>query len=213
MKKQIKIIISLGAIMAIIGIMFLSLFLYSLPGLRLLPKEKITTIDGITTIGDAVKYFKSTELEGWEMVEAVQKFTAKKMPYSRRNPWDFPSRAFSRGMGYCYQYNIALHIIFKRLGIQSRPVQTFKAEFPPSQIHGMPCEGGITSHAWLEVTVDGETKNVCAGDINNSPGKNNFKIVGEVTGFNSFFQAFTWLGGILVNQYRDRRALKEFKGI
>ena len=210
MKKHIKIAICLGVIMVIIGILFLSLYLYSLPGLKLLPEEKTTTINGITTIDDAVDYLKASGLRDWALVEAAQKLIAQKMSYSRRNPWDFPQRAFSRGMGYCYQQNIALHRIYQRLGIKSRPVQSFEVDFPPSEIHGIPWEGGITSHCWLEVTIDGEIKDVCAGDPNNTPGKNNFKIVGEVTGFNSAFQAFTWVGGIFVNQYRDRKAIEEF---
>jgi hypothetical protein len=74
----------------------------------------------------------------------------------------------------------------------------------------MPWEGGITSHCWLEVTIDGEIKDVCAGDINNTPGKNNFNIIGEVTSFNSAFQVLTWFGGVFVNQYRDRKAIERF---
>lgn len=86
----------------------LLLFIVTLPGMRLLPKLGWTTVDGVTTLDDAVRVAHESGLRGWELVAYVQQLTARKFVYSRRNPWDTPARAFGRRMGYCQQQALAL---------------------------------------------------------------------------------------------------------
>jgi transglutaminase-like putative cysteine protease len=97
-----------------------TLYLYTLPALRRLPKAKERSLNGITTIDDAVRYLHNTGKTGWELVVAAQKLVNAKMEYSRRNGWDTPSHAFRRGMGYCQQQATALLIILRKLGIEAR---------------------------------------------------------------------------------------------
>ena len=92
-------------------------FLLTLPLLRRLPKQSRVSLDGITTIDDAVEACRRTHLQGWELVAYAQKLAARKFAYSRLNTWDTPSRAFERGMGYCEQQALALKKIYDRLGI------------------------------------------------------------------------------------------------
>ena len=92
-------------------------FLLTLPLLRRLPKQSRVSLDGITTIDDAVEACRRTHLQGWELVASAQKLAARKFAYSRLNTWDTPSRAFERGMGYCEQQALALKKIYDRLGI------------------------------------------------------------------------------------------------
>lgn len=49
-----------------------ALCLHTLPGLRRLPKAKEQSINGITTIDDAVRYLRTTGKTGWELVAATQ---------------------------------------------------------------------------------------------------------------------------------------------
>jgi hypothetical protein len=79
----------------------LALYLYTLPGLRRLPKGGRTTLGDVTTIEDAVAACRRTGLQGWGLVAYAQNLAARKFAYFRRNPWDSPARAFERGMGYC----------------------------------------------------------------------------------------------------------------
>ncbi|HOV13714.1 MAG TPA: hypothetical protein PK771_05475 [Spirochaetota bacterium] len=80
------------------------LFVYSFPATFRLPKDDKTTImENITTVDDAIKYLKNSNLTGWALVEKAQMIVTQKMEYSRRNGFDNPNKAFQRGMGYCLQ--------------------------------------------------------------------------------------------------------------
>jgi hypothetical protein len=184
------------------------LYLYTLPAVRRLPKEKERSLDGITTIDDAVCYLRSTGKTGWALVAAAQKLVNAKMEYSRRNSWDSPSRAFRRGMGYCQQQAMALWIILCRLGIEARPVQAFRCRFPPATIHGYRDPGGISGHMWLVVTLDGIEKDVCPGHPDNEPGKVHFELLSRKTAYGAFMRFLGHIGSMIVNVQRDNAALK-----
>jgi len=96
-------------------LLVLSLYIRSLPLLRRLPSQKKVSLDGITTLEEAVAACRRSGLTGWELVEYAQKLVARKMTYSRLNSWDTPSRAFERGMGYCLHSSQALHKIYRKL--------------------------------------------------------------------------------------------------
>ena len=77
-----------------------TLFLLSVPLLRRLPKPDRVSMDGITTIDDAVEACRRTKLEGWDLVVYAQHLATRKFTFSRLNTWDTPPRAFERGIGY-----------------------------------------------------------------------------------------------------------------
>lgn len=122
-------------------------YLFTLPLLRRLPKNKRVTLGEVTTIKDAIEACRTTKLKGWELVEYAQKLTARKFSYSRRNPWDTPSQAFARGLGYCEQQALALKKIYDGLGIKSRPIFSRRCWFPVGIADGMPTAASIGGHA------------------------------------------------------------------
>lgn len=189
------------------------LYCYTLPGLRRLPKENERTLNGITTIDDAVRALHASGKSGWELVMAAQKLVNAKMEYSRRNGWDTPERAFRRGMGYCQQQASALLIILHRLGIEARPVQAFRNQFPPKQIHEYWDPGGISGHMWLVVTIDGVEKDVCPGHPENEPGKVHFTRLSRRTHYGTSMQLLGHIGSMIVNGQRDRAALRKLQQV
>jgi hypothetical protein len=70
------------------GVTSLALYLLTLPLLRRLPKQSRVSMDGITTIDDAVEACCRTQLQGWELVAYAQNLVARKFTYSRLNTWD-----------------------------------------------------------------------------------------------------------------------------
>ena len=178
-------------------------FLLTLPLLRRLPKQSRVSLDGITTIDDAVEACRRTHLQGWELVAYAQKLAARKFAYSRLNTWDTPSRAFERGMGYCEQQALALKKIYDRLGIETRPVFTLRCKFPPKMIDGISSPGGISGHAWLRVSIGDEERDVCSGSVNNTPGVTNFEILSKVLTWQPWMRPFTHVGSSIENIRRD----------
>jgi len=125
----------------------LTVYLLTIHLLRRLPKQGRVSMDGITTIDDAVEACRRTHLQGWDLVAYAQNLAAQKFTYSRLNTWDTPSRAFERGMGYCEQQALALKKIYDKLGIETRPVIAIRCKFPAKVVDGMPSPGGIGGHA------------------------------------------------------------------
>lgn len=185
-----------------------ALYLYTLPALRRLPKQKTQSLHGITTIDDAVDYLRNSGKTGWDLVAAAQSLVNAKMVYSRRNGWDTPARAFRRGMGYCQQQASALLIILRQLGIDLRPVQALRCQFPPKQIHEYDDPGGISGHMWLVVTIDGVEKDVCPGHPENVPGKVHFTRLSRRTTYGPVMQLLGHIGSMIVNVQRDNAALR-----
>ena len=181
----------------------LSVYLLTIPLLRKLPKQSRVSLDGVTTIDDAVEACKRTHLQGWDLVAYAQNLAARKFTYSRLNTWDTPSRAFERGMGYCEQQALALKKIYERLGIETRPVFTLRCKFPPKMIDGVQSPGGISGHAWLRVRIGGEDRDVCPGSVNNTPGVTNFEILSKVRNWQSWMRPFTHVGSSIENIRRD----------
>src|SRR5690348_839364 len=156
------------------------LWLLSLPLLRRLPRPSRVALAGIMSIRDAVEACRLTQLEGWELVAYAQHLVARKFTYSRLNPWDTPSRAFERGLGYCQQQALALKLIYDQLGITARPVFARRCRFPPQIVDGLPWDGGITAHTWLCVCIRDEERNVCPGSLLNTPGVTQFTVLSPV---------------------------------
>lgn len=199
----------LTVMIATIGVAgIVALYLYTLPALRRLPKPKERSLNGVTTIDDAVRYLRSSGKTGWALVTAAQQLVNAKMAYSRRNGWDTPARAFGRGLGYCQQQAMALLIILRQLGITARPVQALRCQFPPQQIHEYWDPGGISGHMWLVVTIDGVEKDVCPGDSTNVPGKVHFEMLSPRTAYGPLLRFCGHVGSMMLNVHRDNAALK-----
>jgi hypothetical protein len=150
-------------------------FVLLLPGpVKLRLHYRRTTLDGVTTLDDAVDACRRTGLRGWELVAYAQRLVARKFAiYSTRNLWDTPARAFEYGMGYCTQYNLALKQLLDQLGFETEAVFARKVcvSTDPAWTLG---------HTWLRVTVQGEVREVCAGRMDNTPGHVHFKPVTPV---------------------------------
>jgi len=184
---------------------------FTISMLRRLPEQGRVSMDGITTIDDAVEACQRTHLQGWDLVAYAQHLVARKFTYSRLNTWDTPSRAFERGMGYCEQQALALKNIYDGLGIETRPVFAMRCVFPAKTVDGMPWPGSISGHAWLKVKIAGEERDVCPGSFTNSPGVTHFGVLSKVHTWYPWLRPFTHLGSSLANIQRDmtaRRALK-----
>ena len=107
------------------------------------------------------------------------------MQYCRRNSYDSAGRAFERGYGYCMQHAYALADLLTRLGFETRVVQAFENEF---------ADGTITSHAWVRVTLDGETRAIDPLFWDEGAGRPTFTPLSRVTHISPLFKAFTWWG-------------------
>ena len=188
-----------------------AIYLLTIPLLRRLPKPGRVSMDGITTIDDAVEACRRTHLHGWDLVAYAQHLAARKFTYSRLNTWDTPSRAFERGMGYCEQQALALKHIYDRLGIESRGVLAFRCTFPAGVIDGIPWPGGVSGHAWLRVRIGDEELDVCPGSASNRPGVTQFEILSTVRTWHPWLRPFTHLASSLVNIGRDMRARRSLK--
>ncbi len=139
-----------------------------LPGALRLPHYRRISQNGVVTIDDAVRVCQQTGLQGWDLVTVAQRLVARKFAvYSTINVWDSPSRAFVHGLGYCTQYNLALKELLDRLGFATQAVFSLKVQVLDNPDWTM-------GHTWLQVTIDGETRDVCAGRTENVPGKVSF---------------------------------------
>jgi arylamine N-acetyltransferase len=90
-------------------------------------------------------------------------------------------------MGYCTQYNLALGKLLSRLGFQVQPVFALR-------IRSTVRPDWTMGHTWLRVTLDGETRDVCAGAPDNEPGEVSFTPISPVHKGNPANLLLTHLG-------------------
>lgn len=164
-----------------------------------------TTYAGVVTINDAVAHCRHAQqrasLHGWDLVAYAQKLVSHKFAtYSTLNLWDSPNRAFVYGMGYCTQYNLALKHLLDRLGVATSAVFALKVRM-------LDDEAWTMGHTWLRVTSDGETRDVCAGSVENEPGSVNFVPLSPVHTGHPVILFLTHLGMILFCGVLEWRAL------
>lgn len=202
-RKLTLVLLILGAVAAAVAGTVVAL---SVPLLRRLPQPGRTTVDGITTLADAVEACRRSQLRGWDLVTYAQQLVASKFSYSRLNPWDTPSRAFERGLGYCEQQTLALKYIFDRLGIASRPVFALRCRFPAKVVDGAMWPGGVSAHTWQRVRIGNDERDVCTGSVLNTPGVTQFEILSPVNTWYRWQRPFTRLGSVIENIRRDRAA-------
>lgn len=189
-----------------------TLYLLSIPLLRRLPRPGRVSMDGITTIDDAVEACRQTQLRGWDLVAYAQQLVARKFTYSRLNTWETPSRAFERGMGYCEQQALALKNIYDRLGITARPVFSLRCKFPAKVVDGVPWPGGVSGHAWLRVRIADKELDVCPGSVSNRPGVTQFEILWQPCTWHGWLRPFTHVGSSIENIRRDLVARRGLTG-
>ena len=197
------------AITGAAGVVFVLLYLLTIPMLRRLPKQSHVSMDGITTIDDAIEACRRTHLQGWDLVAYAQNIAARKFTYSRLNTWDTPSRAFERGMGYCEQQALALKKIYDGLGIEVRPVFALRCKFPAKVVDGIYWPGGISGHAWLRVRIGDEELDVCSDSVNNKPGVTQFEVLSKARTWSPWLRPFTHVGSSIENIRRDMVARLE----
>jgi transglutaminase-like putative cysteine protease len=186
-----------------------------------LPTPSQVTVDGVTTIADAVEACRRSGLASWELAAYAQHLVARKFTYSRLNPWDTPSRAFARGRGYCEQQALALKAIYDALGIEVRPVFALRCVFPPKMVDGVWWPAGVSGHAWLRVRIGGVEQDVCPGSVENTPGHTQFRVLSPVHAWSPWLRPFTCVGSSIENMRRDlvaqwqaqRGSRAQFQGI
>lgn len=174
--------------------------LLMLPGALRLGKIRSTSQDGIVTIDDAITACRATGLSGWALVAYAQRLVRRKFTvYSTRNVWDSPERAFEHGMGYCTQYNLALKEILDGLGFRTRTVFSLK-------VRDLADARWTMGHTWLRVTIDGKERDVCAGELQNTPGRNQFVPLWPVLPAPGPVPLLTHLGVILLSGFVEWKA-------
>ena len=201
-------------VLAFVGLgvaVVVTVYLLTIPLIRRLPKQSRVSLDGVTTIEDAVEACRRTKLQGWDLVAYPQNLVARKFTYTRLNTWDTPSRAFERGMGYCEQQVHALKKIYDRLGIESRPVFALRCTFPAKLVDGMPWPGGVSGHAWLRVRIGDEELDVCPGSLTDTPGVTHFEVLSKVRTWHPWLRPWTHLGSSIENIRRDMMARHSLK--
>jgi hypothetical protein len=134
------------------------------------------------------------------LAEAARALVGQRMQYSRRNSFDSAGRAFERGYGYCMQHAYALESLLTRLGFESVVVQAFKNQF---------ADRTIASHAWVRVTLKGETRAIDPLFWDEQTGQPAFTPLSQVTCISPLFKAFTWWGAPAVNAHRFYRTGKD----
>lgn len=189
MKHLIKIF---KAVFIMLGIMFVAVPLYALPATLSLPGGLRSGIEPLT-IEQATRKLQSTELTGWELVEAARSLVEERIQYSRRNSFDTAKIAFQRGYGYCMQMSYALADLLHQLGFDARVIQAFKNRFP---------DGKISSHSWVEVTIGDEIRYIDSLFFDSQSGRITFEPLSEVISISPMFKALTWWGAPAVNAHR-----------
>jgi hypothetical protein len=168
MPRALKTVASTAAVAASLTGLMLA------PALKDLIKRQPTGARGIVSLEGAYRLCKKTNLQGWELVDFVTELVhAKFRTYSVRNLWDTPALAFKYGMGYCTQYNLALAQLLRRLGFAVQPVFALKIQSDSHPDWRM-------GHTWLQVSYNGETRDVCAGNAENKAGAVDFRPVSKV---------------------------------
>ena len=174
--------------------------LFALPATLSLPRGQRPGVDKLTIEQAAQQLCANSDQAGWDRVEAARALVGQRMSYSRRNSFDSADKAFERGYGYCMQHAYALAHLLEALGFEAQVVQAFQNRF---------ADGKATSHAWVRVTLGGETRDIDPLFWDAQAGQPAFVSLSPVTGISPLFKAFTWWGAPAVNAYRYYRTGKD----
>jgi transglutaminase-like putative cysteine protease len=188
--KTILVIVKLVLFAALAII--LGLPLYALPATLSLPRGLRPGLKRLT-ISQAVRQLRGTGKTGWSLVEAARALVADRMHYCRRNSFDPAVKAFERGYGYCQQQSYALADILTELGFEAKVVGAFRNKLPGGRVGG---------HAWVSVTLDGETRYVDSLHYDAKAGKIAFTPLTHVFSYTPASRVFFGWGSAAVNAHR-----------
>jgi transglutaminase-like putative cysteine protease len=187
--------------MGVVGATIVGLPLYALPATRSLPPGPRPGIEEMA-LAEAADRLKGTGKKGANLVEAARALVADRMQYCRRNSFDSPQKAFQRGYGYCTQQAYALTDLLARLGIESKPVYTFRSRFP---------DGKVGGHTWVRVTLDGEERDLDLLFYDADMGEPTFIPLSTVRHHTPLFKWVTQWGEAAVNAHRYYRTGEDFE--
>jgi transglutaminase-like putative cysteine protease len=178
--------------LGVVGALAIGVPLYALPAALTLPPGPRPGLEALT-LPQAARRLQQAGKTGWPLVEAARRLVAERMRYSRRNSFDTSSRAFARGYGYCTQQAYALAGLLARLGFESRVVHAFQNRFP---------DGRVGAHAWVRVTVGGETRDIDSLLYDPQTGEITFRPRSKVQAIDPVFKLMAWWGATAVNAHR-----------
>ena len=159
-----------------------------LPVVATAPKATPIAPDGVTTVEETIEACRESGLGGWELVDhATQLVHRKYSHYSCYHWWESPVRSFARSRGQANQYNNVLSRVLKALGFRVRTVHAARVRLQRSP-------WWHAGHTWLEVTVDGRTRDVCASRAETRAGEVMFIPVSTVRPFRGLTYLDTTLG-------------------
>jgi transglutaminase-like putative cysteine protease len=176
---------------AALGII-LGLPLYALPATLSLPRGLRPGLKRLT-ISQAARQLRGMGKTGWSLVEAARALVTERMHYCRRNSFDPAAKAFERGYGYCQQQSYALADILTELGFEAKVVGAFRNRLPGGRVGG---------HAWVSVTLDGETRDVDSLHYSARARKITFTPLTEVFNYTPVSRVFFGWGSAAVNAHR-----------
>lgn len=152
------------------------------------PRDEAIAPDGVSTKAQAVDACRASGRTGWDLVDfATQLVHRKYRFYSSYHWWETPDRSFTASRGQSNQYNTALAHILRELGFHVRTVHAARVRLDRSP-------WWHTGHTWLQVTVDGYTRDVCASRAENHPGDVRFTPMTPVRPFRGLTYVDTTLG-------------------
>lgn len=161
---------------------------YVAPVIAAAPRNEPVAPDGVHTIEEAVEACRDSGLGGWQLVDfATGLVHGKYAHYSAYHFWETPSQSFVRSRGQSNQYNSALARVLRALGFHVRTVHAARVRLARSP-------WWHAGHTWLEVTVDGRTRDVCASRAENRAGEVSFTPVTPVRPFRGLTYVDTTAG-------------------
>ncbi|MGA4669303.1 transglutaminase domain-containing protein [Propionibacteriaceae bacterium Y1923] len=152
------------------------------------PRTRPIAPDGVHTVDEAVDACLESDLHGWDLVDhATQLVHRKYSHYSCYHWWETPAQSFARSRGQSNQYNTVLARVLRALGFHVRTVHAARVRLTRSP-------WWHSGHTWLEVTVDGRTRDVCASRAENRAGDVHFVPVTATRPFRGLTYLDTTLG-------------------
>lgn len=131
-------------------------------------------------------------LTGWPLVEGAQSLVHQRFGhYSCLYWWESPATAFRRRRGYCVQYNTALLGVLHRLGFDCALVNASRVRLAHDPDWRM-------GHVWVQVTIDGEVRDVCAGPATPDTGSVRFEALTPVRRFGEPMRLLTVVGTAMI---------------
>lgn len=173
-------------------LLIVGLPLYAIPATLSLPRGRQPGLEKLT-ISQAAWQLRKTGKTGWFLVEAARALVAARMQYCRRNSFDTAVKAFERGYGYCRQQAYALTALLTQLGFEAKVVHAFRNRFP---------DGSVSGHAWVSVTVNGETRYVDSLYYDAQAGRLAFTPLTKVRAYTPLFRLLAGWGCTAVNAHR-----------